>query len=188
MLLWALISSSLFSEWEIARLSQSGEIALAEPLALARSIRHYLNSGEPGLIQQHRLNNPERAHLLSVKQLLARLKLLIALLAVLSLVMFSLLARQTRLGDALHLILRHSALFSFTLALLSGAALLVKGFGKLFIQFHQLLFARADWVFPADSTLTTLFPPQLFLHGMLAWLAMMVMMALLLALGARRFT
>ncbi len=183
-LLWALIGSSLFSEWEIARLSQSGEITLAEPLPLARTIHHYLNSGEPGLIQHHRLNNPERTHLRSVRQLLQRLKFAVQVFAVLGLLIFSRLAWQVSFRPALHSTLRRGALLSFSLAVLTGVALLTSGFAGLFVQFHYLLFAQPDWVFPADATLTALYPPQLFLHGIITWLILMAMAALFLALAA----
>ncbi len=104
LLLWGLISSSLFTGWEISRLSQRGEITLNDPLTLDHSIRHYLNGSAPGLIQQHRLNNPERSHLLSVKQLLDRLKITVVLLGALGLVICYLTARQTgqRLRQTLH--------------------------------------------------------------------------------------
>lgn len=183
LLLW-LIAGKGFVPWELERLSASGAMTIKAPLPLAEGIRRYLISDERGLIQQHRLSNPERAHLRTVKGLLEQLQLAVALLLLVT-VLLLLVARSRQ---SIAATLRWCSIFTLAIPLLCSLLLLSVGFGQLFVWFHQLLFSEPDWVFASDATLTALYPPQLFLHGMIACLLMMVSAALPFALAARRVT
>lgn len=183
LLLWLIVGKG-FVPWELERLSESGAITIKSPQPLAESIRLYLTSGESGLIQQHRLSNPERAHLRTVKGLLEQLQLTIGVLLFVAVLLLLVAGwRQTMVAT-----LRWCCLFTLTIPLLCGLLLLSFGFGQLFVWFHQLLFSQPDWLFANDATLTALYPPELFLHGMIAWLMMMAIASLLFALAARRVT
>ena len=173
-----------FVPWELERLSASATITIKSPQPLAESIRLYLTSDETGLIQQHRLSNPERDHLRTVKGLIKQLQLAVAVLLLIA----ALLLLVARSQQTIAATLRWCSIFNIAIPLLCALLLLSVGFGQLFVWFHKLLFSQPDWVFAEDATLTALYPPELFLHGMIAWQIMMTIAALLFALIARRVT
>ena len=186
--IWLLLSSNLFADREITRLAQNGVITIEQPIKLSHAIIDYLNDDTSGLIQQHRLGNPERAHLLSVKRLLVRLKQGLPILLISGVMLLLVATRKGAARQTVNRVVLRTALLCFTLILLSSVLLAFKGFAWSFIQLHYLFFAQPDWVFPLDSILTSLYPPQLFLRGMLTWLAMMIVTLLTLLLVAYRFT
>jgi len=179
LLLWLL--GGRFIGWEVERLTGQGVVTIHQAQPLAESVRSYLFSDSGGLIQQHRLNNLERQHLLSVKGMVGQLKLVTLLLGFVSLVSLIQFRRELRT------VLRNYAIVVCGMVSLSALLLSTFGFAQSFIWLHQRLFSHPDWIFPADSVLTALFPPQLFLHGLMAWLSLFVATAIV-AVALRHFT
>lgn len=185
-LVLAMVRGESFAGWEVERLSRDGLIAVERGGELVSTVSRYLSSEADGLIQLPRLTNPERHHLKTVKQLVDDTGRVAVLFLAAGLFLWGVPALPGGGWRVFSRLLKLWGICNLTLLAIGLLAFVLLGFGQLFVWMHQILFPVDDWLFPAGTLLTSLYPPQLFRDGLLV-LAGVVMLVSVPAFAAGRY-
>jgi integral membrane protein (TIGR01906 family) len=185
--------SQAFLRFQYARsdVPPSTKFSPQERQETAEAAAHYLVSRE-GIDYLANLTGPdgsalfnerELTHMVDVKVLLGQAIALDVVLALLLVACASALWAGKETRDRAPGYLLAGSLVAPALAI-SALVVVPLQFQWFFVEFHHVFFEGETWLFPRSDTLIQLFPEQFWFNALQAWLLLVVVESVVLAIGA----
>jgi integral membrane protein (TIGR01906 family) len=186
----ALLTQPFFTRTLSGRFSLASEAGLPRErmLDVAEQVRAFVvdreSSALPDIVDDRPgFDAPSVSHLADVRRVIAGARLLTWALAIALAIMLAVAVVRRRF-DRIAAALRAGALWCTVFVLLTVVAGLLD-FDALFSSFHGVFFAEGTWTFAPDSLLIQTFPETFWATAAAVWAGLVLLGAVLLALGAR---
>jgi integral membrane protein (TIGR01906 family) len=186
----ALLTQPLFTRTLSERFSLAEEAGLSRErmLEVAEQVRAFVadrgSTTLPEVVDgRPAFDAPSVSHLADVRRVIAGARLLTWVLAITLAITLAVAVARRRL-DGIAVALRAGAVWCAAFVLLTVVAGLLD-FDALFSSFHGVFFAEGTWTFASDSLLIQTFPEPFWATAAAVWAGLVLLGAVLLALGAR---